>query len=424
MGMAKREPIIVLIIVALLVSSCFISVKCSASTVLDYGWPMFGYNVSRTGFSEDMGSSPDARNWEIRSDSGTDSPAVAYGCVYYKMGHVVCYNAFTGETVWEAEREAAGDIWSVAVANGYVYADSNGYVYALNASTGEEVWTYAFGNDEEFYAPTVASGKVYVGCGDNNLYAFDAYDGTQLWNYTTGGKVRSSPAVVDNIVYVACTDGNLYAIDDSTGNKIWNYTTGRKVPHLVSSPAIANGIVYVGTNNSTIIALDALTGSKMWVYAIGAVFSTPAISSGYVYVTSQNDLYAFNASTGTKLWNFTHIPSYSLEFSSPTVADGVVYFGSSGEDSYSGRFYAINAYTGEEIEQIEMDSMIFSTPAVAYGSVYVASAHKLYAMGTSRFTSKLTVLLAPELLIISVVIFVIFLVVLGIYRNNRRRKVS
>lgn len=135
MGMSKRESIIVLI-VALLVSSCFISAKCSTSTVLDYGWSMFGYNASRTGFSEDVGSSSGARNWEVGwSDSRLDSPAVAYGCVYYKIGHLVCYNAFTGETVWEAENEAASDIWSVAVANGYVYADSNGYVYALNAST-------------------------------------------------------------------------------------------------------------------------------------------------------------------------------------------------------------------------------------------------------------------------------------------------
>ncbi len=198
-------------------------------------------------------------------------------------------------------------------------------------------------------------------------------------------------------------------------------TTGRKVQYpVVSSPAIADGIVYVGSTNSTIIALNASTGSKIWVYTIDAVLSTPAISSGYVYAVSQNDLYAFNASTGTKLWNFTY-RSYFPEYSSPSVADGVVYFGSSREDSYFGRFYAINAYTGE---QIEMSSKIFSTPAVAYGSVYVASAHKLYAMGTPRFTSKLTVLLVPEILIVSVVIFVIFLVVLGIYRNNRGRKVA
>lgn len=40
---------------------------------------------------------------------------------------------------------------------------------------------YSFGNNEELNAPSVADGIVYVGCSDNNIYAFDAYDGTKLW---------------------------------------------------------------------------------------------------------------------------------------------------------------------------------------------------------------------------------------------------
>jgi outer membrane protein assembly factor BamB len=282
----------------------------------------------------------------------------------------------------------------------------------------DKVWTYAFGNNEEFYAPTVASGKVYVGSGDNNLYTFDAYDGTKLWNYTTGGKVKSCPAVSNDIVYVACNDGNLYAIDAITGTKIWNYTTGKTVPSwFESSPAIADDVVYVGSNTHTVYALDAFNGEKIWNTSIGWMFSTPAVAYGYVYVTDHNNLYALDASTGAKIWNFAHYPGLFPEYSSPTVADGIVYIGTGGDDSYSGLFYAFNAYTGEKIEQIEMSSKVFSTPAISHGMVYVASAHRLYAMSASRFTD-----LSPlELTAIGIAVVTILVFIVYFYRRKQNQ---
>ena len=53
-------------------------------------------------------------------------------------------------------------------------------------------------------------------------------------------------------------------------------------------------------------------------------FSSPAVANGVVYFGSDDNVYALNASTGAKLW------SYATEAvdSSPAVANGVVYFGS------------------------------------------------------------------------------------------------
>jgi len=52
---------------------------------------------------------------------------------------------------------------------------------------------------------------VYVGSDDYNLYALDAVMGIQLWRYTTGNCIWSSPTVVDRIVYVGSNDHILYA---------------------------------------------------------------------------------------------------------------------------------------------------------------------------------------------------------------------
>jgi len=388
-------------------------------------WRMFAHDPARTGISEAVVSNRSAQNWDVGwSRSRLDSPAVAYGYVYFKMGHVVCYDAFTGETIWESEREASEDIWSVAVAYGYVYSDSDGYVYALDASTGEQVWEYELkfeideeddDKNDEFYAPAIADGVVYVGCGDYNLYALDAYNGKKLWNYTTEAKVRSCPAVADGIVYVSSNDGNIYAFNAATGAKIWKYNTGRRTQYpFESCPAVANGVVYVGSSNRTFYAIDALNGSKIWSYNMGGIYSTPAVANGYVYAADQNTVYAFDASTGTKKWTFTH-PSFSPEYGSPTVADGIVYIGSSGGDSYSGRFYALNAYTGYKIEEIEMSSKIFSTPAIAYSMVYVATSTRLYGLNSSDFR------LTSPLPLITIGFAAITIVALGLYIYKKKR---
>jgi outer membrane protein assembly factor BamB len=38
-------------------------------------------------------------------------------------------------------------------------------------------------------------GAVYIGSGDGNVYALNAYSGAKLWSFSTGGAVESSPAL-------------------------------------------------------------------------------------------------------------------------------------------------------------------------------------------------------------------------------------
>ena len=68
-------------------------------------------------------------------------------------------------------------------------------------------------------SPAIGSdGTVYVGSYDNKLYAINGKSGVKLWEFETGGIVRSSPAIgPDGTVYVGSHD-KLYAIKtDSKG---------------------------------------------------------------------------------------------------------------------------------------------------------------------------------------------------------------
>jgi hypothetical protein len=111
-----------------------------------------------------------------------------------------------------------------------------------------------------------------------------------------------------------------------------------------------------------------------WSAATGdIVFSSPAVANGVVYVGSfDRRLYAFNAQTGAQMWSATTGAGVA---SSPAVANGVVYVGS--EDDH---LYAFNAQTGAQLWSATTGALIDSSPAVANGVVYVGSNdHHLYA---------------------------------------------
>lgn len=80
---------------------------------------------------------------------------------------------------------------------------------------------------------------------------------SQLWSYTTGDPITSSPAVVNGVVYLGSDNipGKVYALNAATGVQLWNYTTGMRVE---SSPAVANGVVYVGSDDNKVYALNTL----------------------------------------------------------------------------------------------------------------------------------------------------------------------
>jgi len=117
------------------------------------------------------------------------------------------------------------------------------------------------------------------------------------------------------------------------------------------------------------------TNTELWRFATGgSVYSSPAVANGVVYVGSQDhNLYAIDAVTGAEKWRFV---TGSGVFSSPAVVNRVVYVGSQDHN-----LYAIDAVTGTEKWRFETRNNISSSPAVVNGVVYVGSwDNNLYAI--------------------------------------------
>jgi outer membrane protein assembly factor BamB len=164
----------------------------------------------------------------------------------------------------------------------------------------------------------------------------------------------------------------------AAGQLRWTCATGGAV---FSSPAVADGTVYVGSHDGKVYALDAATGHPRWTHTTGgAVNSSPAVADGTVYVGSDDhQVYALDAATGHLRWTYTTPATVSC---SPAVAGGTVYVGSGKPKVFAWcRMYALEAATGQVRWDYTSAGVFESSPAVAGGTVYVGSGdHKVHAL--------------------------------------------
>jgi eukaryotic-like serine/threonine-protein kinase len=276
---------------------------------------------------------------------------------------------------------------SPTVANGNVYIGSgNDRLYAFDAQTGTLQWVGSTGGSIAS-SPAIIDGSVYVGSDDDQIYAFNAQTGAFQWAAATGYAINSSPVIYNYLVYVGSLDNKLYAFDRQKGTPVWTPPTTDS--SIASSPAISNNMVFVGSDDGSVYAFDAQTGQQLWASPTGlTVESSPAIANGLVYIGSYTgNLYAFDALSGQRQW--TAFIGQAIG-SSPAVAEGIVYVGDD-----DGKLYAFNARTGAEKWAASTGGYMDSSPFVANGVVFVGSSDgRLYAFdaqtGTHLWTSPST----------------------------------
>ena len=123
--------------------------------------------------------------------------------------------------------------------------------------------------------------------------------------------------------------------------------------------------------------VPALHGVK-WKFKTGAaVISTPAVAAGVLYFGStDHNFYALDAASGAKRWLYSAKGSWVI--ASPAVRDNKVYFATSD----SGLLLAVNAKTGAPAFSLSFNHWpFFSSPALSGERLYIGShAGKLIAI--------------------------------------------
>lgn len=270
------------------------------------------------------------------------SPVVVQNSVYFGSGdgHLYALDTGTGELKWKFK---TGDVIhaSPAYANGVLYVGSwDSFFYAVDATTGKEKWRFHGGEDPLIHnqvgfqsSAAVVDGVVYVGCRDSNVYALDAGSGAEKWRFNNEMSwVITSPAVVGGKVYFATSDSSLYHVVDADTGK--SAVRQQDKAYMFSSPTVVGDVVLIGVLNGSLEARDRQSGELLWEFQTEASKQ----NKGWVLTADRK----FN---GPMLYysSWREAPVVATErqfgvgaiFSSPLVANGVVYFGSTDGNLYA-----------------------------------------------------------------------------------------
>ena len=320
--------------------------------------------------------------------------------------------------VWSTYISGSGiDGSGIQYGDGKVFPGSfQSHQVALDAKTGDVVWDTNT-KAAMIFSGTYDNGKFFRGgAHDNTFYAFDAKTGSILWTYSPGtadGYFCTGTAAAYDMVYTLNRDGNLYAFDEDTGKLVWKYI-GPGPLMFPGNPTVADGKVYATTGqaqnyggiNSTseFACLDAYTGQVIWKMPIEAFAprESVAIAYGNLYLipgdvtTAVDTISGAEYSTANQIWAigtvgwpmFRHDPAHTAVgqagpdnltlrwkfqtggavVSSPSIADGIAYFGSQDKN-----IYAVDARSGSLIWKFPTQGRIESSVAVVDGRVYTGA---------------------------------------------------
>ena len=163
---------------------------------------------------------------------------------------------------------------------------------------------------------------------------------TQLWQTNLTWKMTETkfqyrersltePTVVNGVMYICASASvtfdryhgkswmDVYALNATNGAEIWDFTDTSS--RMITPPAVVNDIVYFATNRY-ICALKASDGSLLWNFSAGTFVSIPVVSQNMLFIgsglLSEGTLLALNASNGFSIWNFTNTAN-SRTFGTP-----------------------------------------------------------------------------------------------------------
>jgi outer membrane protein assembly factor BamB len=293
--------------------------------------------------------------------------------VHSVSGILKCYSA-DGQVVWE--RSLAEEFGKISGYGGRTqtpiidedrlivsflaanWGDTKGpgpkhYYYAFDKRNGDLLWVSAPGgnpSDTTYSNPlvTVINGQrlLIAGNADGAVYAMQARTGKKVWGCHVSLRGLNSTITVDgNRVFVAHGEDNpdseefgRVACIDATGqgdvtatHVVWRLD-GIKAGY--TSLLVKDGILYFGTDTGKLVAFDAETGTQLWEQNLGTIGkSGPVWADGKIYVTEVNGNVYILRPSREKCEVLSHVELRATEidgtdeiYASPAIANGRIYF--------------------------------------------------------------------------------------------------
>jgi outer membrane protein assembly factor BamB len=186
------------------------------------------------------------------------SPSVADGKVFVpaSLRAYYAFDAASGVQIWQfTEPNATEFIASCPLyMDGQLFIINKFSITSLDANTGKENWS-AFTGDELYTSLSYADGKLYLMTSQRHIFILDAANnGTKLASVELPSASWSSPSIANGRLYIGCNDWNVYCFEDNI------ITTSQTNPtptptNNIAIPLIAFIIIVVTAAAIAIIAL-------------------------------------------------------------------------------------------------------------------------------------------------------------------------
>ncbi|HLJ12765.1 MAG TPA: PQQ-binding-like beta-propeller repeat protein [Planctomycetaceae bacterium] len=235
-----------------------------------------------------------------------------------REAQVVCLDKATGNEIWkqprpsqaikECEHSYASPILYRDDQQEFLLTHGADYVIAHRLDDGRELWRCGGLQPDKYdptlrlvsspvavpgliVAPSAKAGRLVAirpgGAGDITETQY------KLWSFAPTPDVPS-PLIVDGVVYLFRENSVLICLDAETGQKLYEQRLASSDGNR-ASPTFAAGNVYLAARNGTVTVIKA--GRKfeqVWQSSLDEpIVSSPAFSSGRLYLRTNHALWAF-----------------------------------------------------------------------------------------------------------------------------------
>ena len=274
----------------------------------------------------------------------------------------------------------------IAAADGLLYVTA-GYdeMLCVDAQKGDIKWRVKLSSPSRA-APTIINGRVFVTTLSNNLLAFDAANGTVLWEFaglgqTTGLVGAASPAATTDMIVPAFSSGEIYALRAGNGSVAWSDNLANSLrlggmtalSDIRGLPVIDENVVYAISFGGKMAAIDMTSGARIWHKDISGA-KTPWVAGNRVFViSSEGQIVSLNKKDGAVLW-----VSQLARFENKEKKTGPIFwtgplFAGNRLLAFStdGRVAEVDPEKGTLIREWSVDAKIQVSPVIANGTLYV-----------------------------------------------------
>jgi outer membrane protein assembly factor BamB len=213
------------------------------------------------------------------------------------------------------------------------------FIVALDRRTGEERWNAARSNRRSWATPLIVNTGTrdeLIASGAEAVIAYDPSTGRELWRANgTQSHPIPSPVATKGLVFLtagsqakvvlAMRPGGTGDLRDSKDLLIWRYNKGSA---YVPSPIAIGDYLYLVSDAGVMTCIDALTGERKYeggrVPVPGTFFASPVAFEDKILLTSEDgDSFVVKAGPVHEVLRTNSVgePVYT----SPAIADGTIY---------------------------------------------------------------------------------------------------